>query len=86
MIIIIFMTITPPGETDMLKTATFAIMHFTVAFGVVYLLTGDVVIGGAVALVEPMINTVAFHFHEKVWNRLQRSPASITPREALAQG
>jgi uncharacterized membrane protein len=56
----------------MTKTVTFAITHFTVAFGVAYALTGDVVIGGAVALVEPAVNTVAYHFHEKIWARRQR--------------
>ena len=53
----------------MLKTITFAIMHFSVAFTVAYLITGSVVMGGAVALVEPAINTVAFYFHEKLWNK-----------------
>ncbi|MFC1536744.1 DUF2061 domain-containing protein, partial [Pseudomonadota bacterium] len=24
-------------------------------------------VGGAIALVEPMINTVAYYFHEKLW-------------------
>lgn len=56
----------------MTKTITFACMHFSIAFGVVYLLTGSIMIGGAVALIEPAINTVAFYFHEKVWNRLER--------------
>jgi uncharacterized membrane protein len=62
----------------MIKTITFAIMHFTVAFGVAYALTGDVVVGGTVALIEPMVNTVAFHFHEKAWNRFQRPAAAAT--------
>lgn len=62
------------GEAAMTKTVTFAITHFTVAFGVAYGLTGDLVVGGAVALVEPAINTVAYHFHEKVWNRLGKGP------------
>ena len=52
----------------MAKTATFAVLHFTVAFSVGYALTGDVVIGGALALIEPALNTVAFHYHEKAWN------------------
>lgn len=52
----------------MTKTATFAIMHFTIAFAVAYLLTGDVIVGGMVALVEPAVNTVAFYFHERIWN------------------
>lgn len=59
----------------MTKTFTFAITHFTVAFGVAYLLTGDLVIGGAVALVEPAVNTVAYHLHEKVWRRIHRRTA-----------
>lgn len=53
----------------MAKTLSFAATHFTVAFGVAYALTGDVVIGGALALVEPAVNTVAYHFHEKIWRR-----------------
>lgn len=60
----------------MAKTVTFAVMHFTVAFSVAYLLTGDLVIGGTVALVEPAVNTVAFYFHERAWSayaRIQRS-------------
>jgi uncharacterized membrane protein len=56
----------------MAKTATFAVMHFSVAFGVAYILTGDVVIGGAVALIEPAVNTVAFYFHERAWSAYER--------------
>lgn len=55
----------------MLKTITFAVLHFTVAFTVTYLLTGDLLIGSLVATVEPAINTVAYFFHERAWNRIQ---------------
>lgn len=55
----------------MLKTFTFAILHFTVAFSVTYALTGSIVIGSAIALIEPTLNTVAFYFHEKVWKRYE---------------
>lgn len=51
------------------KTATFAIMHMSVAFGVVYLMTGSIALGSAVALVEPAVNTIAYFLHEKVWER-----------------
>ena len=54
----------------MIKTMTFAVVHFSVAFTVGYLMTGSVMVGGAIAVVEPAINTVAYFFHEKVWNRL----------------
>ena len=55
----------------MAKTLSFAAVHFSVAFGVGYALTGSVVVGGALALVEPACNTVAYHFHEKVWKRIE---------------
>lgn len=55
----------------MLKTITFAIMHFTIAFGVTYAITGDLVLGGLVAVIEPAANTVAYYFHEKIWQRVQ---------------
>lgn len=53
----------------MLKTLSFAAVHFTVAFAIGYLLTGSVLVGGAMALIEPACNTVAYHFHEKAWAR-----------------
>ena len=34
--------------------------------------TGGMLIGGSIALVEPAINTVAYHFHERIWNRLSK--------------
>jgi len=54
----------------MAKTISFAAVHFCVAFSVGYVMTGSILIGGAMALVEPAINTVAFYIHEKVWSRL----------------
>lgn len=58
----------PPAMT---KTLTFAVLHFSVAFSVGWLLTGSWLVGGAIALVEPACNTVVFYFHEKVWKRIE---------------
>lgn len=58
----------------MKKTASYAAVHFGVAFSVGYVMTGSVAIGGAIALVEPLCNTVAYYFHEKVWDRVQTRP------------
>lgn len=57
----------------MIKTITFAILHFGVAFSVAYVLTGSIGISGAVALIEPIVNTVVFYFHEKAWSRYERN-------------
>ncbi len=56
------------GQTR-IKTASFAVVHFNVAFFITFLLTGDAFIGGIMAMIEPAINTVAYYFHEKVWLR-----------------
>jgi uncharacterized membrane protein len=55
----------------MAKTISFAIVHFIVAFTVGYVMTGSILFGSAMALVEPAVNTVAFYIHEKVWSRLK---------------
>lgn len=52
---------------------SFAFVHFSVAFTVAYIMTGSVLIGGAIALVEPAINTVAYYFHEQFWARRQNN-------------
>jgi uncharacterized membrane protein len=52
-------------------------VHFVVAFSVGFALTGSVAVGGAIALVEPALNTVAYFFHEKAWERA-RAPRPQT--------
>lgn len=52
---------------DVLKTLSFATLHFGVGFGVTYALTGSVAIATGVALIEPAVNTVVFFFHERAW-------------------
>jgi len=51
------------------KTISFAIIHFNVAFAVTYALTGDAFIGGLMATIEPTINSFAYFFHEKAWGK-----------------
>lgn len=63
---------------DLLKTATFAMLHFAVGFTVTYLFTGSVQIATGVALVEPAVNTVVFFFHERAWRkRGETSPRNL---------
>ena len=57
----------------MIKTMTFAILHFVTAFGVAYILTNSIGISSAVALVEPLANTVVFYFHEQAWRRYEKN-------------
>jgi uncharacterized membrane protein len=58
---------------DLIKTASFACIHFTVAFSIGYLLTGSFAVATGMALIEPMANTVAFFFHEQAWKRFAKA-------------
>ena len=66
----------------MAKTATFAVVHFSVAFTVGYAVTGSILVGSALALIEPAVNTVAFYFHELGWQKFEAHKATLT--EAFA--
>ena len=63
----------------MTKTLSFALLHMAVAFTVAYIMTGSVAVGGALALVEPLCNTVAYYFHERYWSWRKRRDIKSTP-------
>ena len=76
----------------LVKTASFAVLHFGVAFLVAYLLTGSVAAATGIGLIEPLANTVAFYFHERVWARAEgrasrrradHRPAETRPQQPL---
>jgi uncharacterized membrane protein len=78
------MTIFQPREENaMLKTITFTAMHISIAFTVVYLMTGSVMVGGAVALVEPLCNAVGYFVHERIWERVRRNRGGLRAAPAL---
>ena len=66
------------------KTVSFAVVHFSVAFSVGYLLSGSFIVGSAIALVEPAVNTVAYHFHEKAWDRFRKA-GRVSPGNLVQQ-
>jgi uncharacterized membrane protein len=59
-----------PLALSLTKTATFAVVHFSVAFAIAYMLTGSAAIASAIALIEPLANTVAYFLHERAWSRV----------------
>lgn len=64
----------------MTKSITFTIMHFCIAITVAYLMTGSLVVGGMIALVEPLVNSVGYFFHEKAWTAVERKKAEDATR------
>ena len=58
------------------KTASYAVMHLTVAFLVAYALTRDWRAALAIGMIEPFFQTFAFAIHERVWARIQARRAA----------
>lgn len=65
-----------------MKTGSYAVMHFMVAITVAYLLTQDWRAALAIGIVEPLVQTVAFYFHDRAWTR-QDASQSVTAAEAV---
>lgn len=77
---------TNPLTRDLIKTLSFACVHFSVAFSIGYLLTGSFAVATGMALIEPMANTVAFFFHEQAWKAFGRKYAAAPAGEAHGHG
>ena len=61
------------------KTGTYSLMHMTVAITVAFVLSGSWHVALAIGLVEPLVQTVAYHFHEKIWSKVQlKSEKTVT--------
>ena len=55
---------------QILKTTTYAVMHFVVAVAVAYGLTRNWQIALGIGLIEPMVQTIAYTIHERLWERV----------------
>ena len=55
------------------KTFSYLVLHLLIGFSVAFALTGSVAIAGGIALIEPMVNAVAFFFHERAWEGRSRA-------------
>lgn len=60
---------------DIKKTMTHCIMHFTVAFIVAYLVSGNLAIAMSISAIEPLVQTFCFFFHEKAWKKAEKNHA-----------
>lgn len=61
----------------MTKSLTFTLMHFCIAMSVAYALTGSLAIGGAIAIVEPLVNSVGYYIHERLWEARRNNGALV---------
>jgi uncharacterized membrane protein len=68
------------SREHVMKIASDGAMHFAVAFGTAWALTGDLRIAGAIAVVEPAVQTVAYALHERAWRDPQALRAAVVRR------
>ncbi len=54
-----------------LKTVTYGVMHFAVAVLVAFALTRDIGVALAIGIIEPLVQTVFFTVHDRVWSRIE---------------
>ncbi len=57
---------------SLMKTSTYAVMHMGVAIAVAYILSGSWTIALSIGLIEPIVQTFCFFFHEKAWHKAEK--------------
>ncbi len=63
------------------KTTSQIGMHMGVAFGIMYVFTGSLALGGVAAVLEPIVNVTLLPLHDKLWERIR---AKVEARKAHA--
>lgn len=58
-----------------LKTLTYGLMHLIVAVAVAFAVTRNWQAALAVGLIEPVIQTLAYNFHERAWAKAGERPS-----------
>ncbi len=57
------------AHSTIAKTITYSMLHVTVAVIVAYALSGNWAVALSIGLIEPMVQTCTFYFHERSWKR-----------------
>lgn len=53
------------------KTTSQIGMHMGIAFGIMYVFTGSLALGGVAAVLEPIVNVTLLPVHDKLWERIR---------------
>jgi uncharacterized membrane protein len=57
------------SQRSFLKTVSWRVTGSTSTAVIAWLVTGDIGVAGALALIQAMTNTVLYYLHERLWNR-----------------
>lgn len=65
------------------KTTSQIGMHMGVAFGIMYVFTGSLALGGVAAVLEPIVNVTLLPLHDKMWDRIRARVEARKANEAI---
>jgi uncharacterized membrane protein len=51
----------------LMKTLTYCLMHFIVAITIAYMISGSWAIALSIGILEPIVQTFCYNFHERSW-------------------
>ncbi len=66
------------------KSVTYGLMHFVVAVAVAYALTQNWRVALAIGIIEPLVQTVFFTLHDRIWTRIEARKAARAEEMASA--
>lgn len=61
------------------KTVTYGVMHFAVAVSVALVLTGNLRAALMIGILEPVVQTVFFTLHDRLWHRVESQQEKKAP-------
>jgi len=67
------------------KTVSQVGTHMTIAFSIMYFLTGSAAWGGLAAVLEPIVNVVLLPVHERFWHGMHKRYAHMRMRSVAAE-
>ena len=62
---------TESNKRSLAKTITWRITGSSITMFITYIITGNFVIAGSVAVLQAATNTVAYFIHERIWNLIK---------------
>ena len=66
------------------KTGSYYITHMAVAVTVAYAVTGDWMASVTLSLLEPAVQSVVYFFHERAWNKAEKTAQQSEARAHAA--
>lgn len=66
----------------MRKSLAFGALHLVIAVTVGYAISGSFALAGAIALVEPLVNTAAHYFFDRWWSERHGAAEAVPPVRA----